>query len=662
METQTATTNANGLITLQIGGGNVQQGVFADIDWANGPFFLKTETDPNGGSDYSVASTQQLLSVPYALYSKEAGNGFSGDYNDLTNKPTIPTVPTNVGAFSNDAGYVSNAACNGVDLCMLAALLTQLQYLVEQQQMRIEALESQLDSITSDTTTNPADTTYPSNSSAGVLHGKFSISASQQVQFSQGNLQYQAASGAWRFAENQWDVIGADNSNISPTYTGWIDLFGWGTSGYNNKHPWMTSSTQTDYGDNQNNIANTNYDWGVYNSIQNGGDHPNLWRTLSSAEMNYMIYGRPNSENLYAMGVVNGRHGLIILPDDFILPNNISFYPAYKQFTEDFNNFTLNEWAQLENLGAVFLPVAGVRNGTTVTQIDESGYYWSSDILSPEDGAKEMWFGRMYIYYNPGIGGSFNRANGISVRLVKDYETSLPIDTFSANYGVPCPNTPTVTDYDGNTYNTVQIGNQCWMKENLRTKHYADGEIIPFNAGVSYSQPRCFQNDELNLTSYGLYYNWYATMKGSPSSNTNPSGVQGVCPNGWHVPSKSEWNQLLSYLGENQDYVCGNSNNNIAQSMAANVDWQEYPTSCTIGFDLSQQNSSGFSALPAGWFDVEYKSVGSYCGFMSSTLEEITIYPGSSGDYILTLSNGWSAPHDYVSWPYVSYSVRCLRD
>ena len=108
METHTAVTNANELMTLQIGGGNVQQGSFADIDWANGSFFLKTETDPTGGSNYSVTSTQQLLSVPYALYSKEAGNGFSGDYNDLTNTPEIPIVPTNVSAFNNDVGYLTN--------------------------------------------------------------------------------------------------------------------------------------------------------------------------------------------------------------------------------------------------------------------------------------------------------------------------------------------------------------------------------------------------------------------------------------------------------------------------------------------------------------------------------------------------------------------------
>ena len=90
VETHSAVTNANGLLTVEIGGGTVQQGVFADIDWANGPFFLKTETDPAGGSNYTVTSTQQLLSVPYALYAKEAGN-----------------VPQSVGELTNDANYIT---------------------------------------------------------------------------------------------------------------------------------------------------------------------------------------------------------------------------------------------------------------------------------------------------------------------------------------------------------------------------------------------------------------------------------------------------------------------------------------------------------------------------------------------------------------------------
>lgn len=107
MESQTAVTNANGLMTLQIGGGTMLSGDFATIDWANGPYFLKTETDPNGGSNYTIMGTQQLLSVPYALYAGNAANSFSGSYNDLTDLPQMPDIPTNVSAFNNDAGYIT---------------------------------------------------------------------------------------------------------------------------------------------------------------------------------------------------------------------------------------------------------------------------------------------------------------------------------------------------------------------------------------------------------------------------------------------------------------------------------------------------------------------------------------------------------------------------
>ena len=127
MEMQTAVTNANGLMTLQIGSGTIFNGDMAAINWADGPYFLKPETDPTGGTSYTVEGTQQLLSVPYALYAATSANGFSGDYNDLTNKPTIPEAqvnadwnategvsriqnkPTKVSEFENDAKYITQA-------------------------------------------------------------------------------------------------------------------------------------------------------------------------------------------------------------------------------------------------------------------------------------------------------------------------------------------------------------------------------------------------------------------------------------------------------------------------------------------------------------------------------------------------------------------------
>ena len=82
-------TNANGLATVEIGGGEASVGNFADIDWGSGIYFLKTETDPTGGTNYNIIGTSQLLSVPYALHAKTADNGFSGNYEDLSNKPAL---------------------------------------------------------------------------------------------------------------------------------------------------------------------------------------------------------------------------------------------------------------------------------------------------------------------------------------------------------------------------------------------------------------------------------------------------------------------------------------------------------------------------------------------------------------------------------------------
>lgn len=120
-ETHQENTNVNGLVTIQIGGG-ATSGDFSSIDWSSGPFFLKSETDPAGGTNYTITGVSQLLSVPYALHAKTAENGFSGDYNDLKNKPVTDGSETKVtsgshitvtGSGTADAPYVINAPGNG---------------------------------------------------------------------------------------------------------------------------------------------------------------------------------------------------------------------------------------------------------------------------------------------------------------------------------------------------------------------------------------------------------------------------------------------------------------------------------------------------------------------------------------------------------------------
>lgn len=96
IETQTPETNTNGLISIEIGAGTIVNGDFAAIDWGNGPYFIKTEADPEGGNNYSITGVSQILSVPYAMFANEAGNTFSGDYNNLTNTPDFTGWDTDV--------------------------------------------------------------------------------------------------------------------------------------------------------------------------------------------------------------------------------------------------------------------------------------------------------------------------------------------------------------------------------------------------------------------------------------------------------------------------------------------------------------------------------------------------------------------------------------
>jgi len=150
-----------------------------------------------------------------------------------------------------------------------------------------------------------------------------------------------------------------------------------------------------------------------------------------------------------------------------------------------------------------------------------------------------------------------------------------------------------VSDYDGNIYQTVAIGNQIWMMENLKSTHYADGTAIPlvesrsaWDALDENDKAYCyFNNSAANGETYGALYTWEAAMNGAYSSHGNPSGVQGVCPDGWHLPSDAEWDELKTYLG-------GESEAGGKMKEIGTIHWNSPNTSAT--------NESVFTALPGG--------------------------------------------------------------
>ena len=230
----------------------------------------------------------------------------------------------------------------------------------------------------------------------GVLSGEFSVSASQKVRFSQGNLQYV---GTWQFAEHQWDCFGSSQSDNHR------DLFGWGTG----DAPNTVSTDNNDYG--------TFVDWGT-----------NGWRTLTKDEWVYLFYTRTNAATLFGLGSVNGVNGTILLPDDWTLPAGASFTASTTQGLADaggyysnpnsdnfsHNTYTTVEWEVMEENGAVFLPAAGSRNGTDVDYVGSRGGYRSATSDDTEN-AYYLSFGSGLLYpqYN------YFRYFGFSVRLVR---------------------------------------------------------------------------------------------------------------------------------------------------------------------------------------------------------------------------------------------------
>jgi hypothetical protein len=263
----------------------------------------------------------------------------------------------------------------------------------------------------------------------GGINAQFSVSETTIVFFSQGNLRYKPSTKEWAFASTQTSRVGEDNASISASYDGWIDLFGWGTSGYNDVMPYLSAQDYTKYA-NLEDIAGTNYDWGVYNKISNGGNEVGLWRTLTADEWMYLFFSRPNADSLFAFAIVNNVKGLILLPDNWQQPEGLDFYPSttrglwpegkyfWNMASDNYehNTYSKDQWAMMEAAGAVFLPAAGYRKGTEVEEFNEYGTYWTAS-------GRDDNFAYRCIFYSsiltPG-GSNITYYYGYSVRLVQD--------------------------------------------------------------------------------------------------------------------------------------------------------------------------------------------------------------------------------------------------
>lgn len=205
---------------------------------------------------------------------------------------------------------------------------------------------------------------------------------------------------------------------------------------------------------------------------------------------------------------------------------------------------------------------------------------------------------------------------------------------------------------DGNVYKTVTIGNQVWMAENLK---YLPSVVGPFTGSETTPYYYVYGYDGTNVTdakatanyaTYGVLYNWPAAMAGSASSTANPSGVQGVCPAGWHLPSNAEWTELYHYLG---GFVSGGK-------------LKETGTRHWDSPNKGATNETGFAALPGGLRSHAYYSGIGWSGYWWSSTH--TDYNNNHGAYLwcLEYDSGAVENRSYSNSDNYGLSVRCVRD
>ncbi len=221
--------------------------------------------------------------------------------------------------------------------------------------------------------------------------------------------------------------------------------------------------------------------------------------------------------------------------------------------------------------------------------------------------------------------------------VIEDAPQNNKIYIFEIIEGIPCPGIPTVTDEDGNVYNTVLIGNQCWLKENLNVGTRINGSQNMSNNGTI--EKFCYDDNEANCDEYGALYQWNEMMQ-----YTTQQGTQGICPNGWHLPSYDEWTTLTDFLGGSS--VAGGKMKEVGTAH-----WKSPNTGAT--------NSSGFTGLPGG---NRHSLTGSFHSLIfygqfwsssessSSTAWHRMLYYNGDGVYSGGRDKGYG------------YSVRCLKD
>ena len=721
VETHSVTTNANGLLTVEVGGGNTQMGSFNNINWANGPWFLKTETDPNGGSNYAVVSVQQLLSVPYALYAKEAGNGFSGNimdyltpvtipyvvtalnqagmvtqsdiptvptnvsafnndagyitisavptvpthlsaytndmgyisgytetdplfnawdkdyndlinrpvpfsgnYNDLTNLPTIPTVPTNVSAFNNDAGYITSAALPTVPT-NVSAFNNDAGYLTTETDPQFNAWDKNYNDLTN----KPVIPTVPANVSAFNNDAGYITSAALPTVPTNVSAFNNDAGYITGYTEtdpqfNAWDKDYNDLTN-KPT----IPTVPTNVSAFTNDVGYVTEAEVHEAANIPTNVSAFNNDAGYLTSYTEQ-------QVLSISNDTLFLTG--GSFVKLPAGFDGNYNSLTNKPEIPTVPENVSAFtndagyitgytetdPQFNAWNKDYNDLTnkptiptvptnvsafSNDAGYITsaalptvpaNVGA-FTNDAHYVNNTACDSIQFCDIIARLNAMQAEIDAL-----RAMMPADTTHPGSDTTVTPDPVDPSDTTVTPDPIDPMDTLSSFACPDIPKVADFDGNEYNTVKVGNQCWLRENIRSTHYSNGVAIPLLESLegltALPAGRLYPDlNQAKLDKYGYLYTYETATFNHNLYTVGP--ITGVCPAGWRMPTSADWDALFNYLSQWDTLRCNNEASQVVKAICSRVDWAPSTTECAIGWNAENNNATGFSIKPAGYVE-----------------------------------------------------------
>jgi uncharacterized protein (TIGR02145 family)/uncharacterized repeat protein (TIGR02543 family) len=704
-ETHTPVSNANGLITFIIGQDTGASGSFDQIDWSAGPYFIKTEADPTGGTNYTITGISQLFSVPYALHSGKAStlkNGqetgeilywdgsewvaISPGEHDETLRlcdgiPTWGECPYNLfllaepvrggevhGAGKYKAGEQAALSAtlnqgwqfvNWSDVGGIVSMVPNFTYTMPASDVTLNANFEMID-YTLTLVADPIE--------GGSVTGGGNYNFEDEIQLNT------SANTGWQFV-NWTDGSGivselpdfyysmpatditltANFEMIDYTLTLVADPSGGGT---------VTGSGDYNYEDEIQLNATASAGWQFVNWTDGEGIIsliPNFTYTMPADDITLTA----NFEMIdYALTLVANptEGGSVTGGGDYNLGDVIQV-DAVANTGWEFVNWTDDDVVVSETPNFTYtMPASDV----TLTANFEMTDYTLTLIANPTEGGSVTG------------GGDYNLGDVIQIDAVANTgwefvnwtgDTDYVNDPASPNTSVTMPaqninltanfveeqsgficGDPLIDSRDGQSYSTVQIGDQCWMAENLNVGTRINGNINQTNNAIF--EKYCYNNSEAQCDVYGGLYQWNEMM----GYSTTP-GVQGICPDGWHLPNDEEW-KILEGTVDSQ-YPVGDPewDDTGWRGLDGGGKLKQTGTTHWTTPNTGATNSSGFTALPGGGRSTSgsFLNVGNYSLWWSSSQH-------ASSAWFRYLGYDYTQVYRDINTASNGFSVRCLKN